>query len=63
MDEVIRLEDYISSALVAGEIPATIVPRAQEILANAWYGPGTRLNRLREIADFIKQCHEKEILS
>jgi len=63
MDEVIELEDSITAALISGAVPNNLAADVHLILANAWNGPGKRLNRLREIASAIKQANEMEVIS
>lgn len=58
MDEIIRLEEQIGSALIEGAIPDDLIPAAHDILCNSWNGPGTRLEKLRSIGAAIKQVYE-----
>lgn len=55
MDEIIRLEDQIGSALFEGIIPKDLVPDSHDILCNSWTGPGSRLEKLRSIVSAIDQ--------
>lgn len=59
MDEIIRLEETIATALVGGALPDSMIPLAHDVLCNSWDGPGTRLARLRKIAGSIRPDHEE----
>lgn len=64
MGEILALEDEIMAALprVASfpDADARYVERdAQELLFNAWNGPGARLDRLRQVADEMRRLIHK----
>jgi len=54
IDEVIQLEKQLRAALVAGTVPDRVLPWAHDVLCNS-QPPGTRLDRLRTIAQAITQ--------
>ncbi|MET4238597.1 hypothetical protein [Bradyrhizobium sp. RT10b] len=54
MDEVIALETEIQNALIAGTVSAATLPWAHDVLCNS-QPPGTRLDRLRTVAQAITQ--------
>lgn len=49
------LEKQIKTALRSGTIPEDILPWALDIMRFGWTEPGTRLDRLRTIADAIER--------
>ena len=60
MREVIALEREIMAALptadaAAGDAAREAVRDAHDVLWNVWIGPGTRLDRLRDVAGRLLQ--------